>query len=121
MSSTERAEKLLTKLRGFFDLVRDAGGQAGRARRASPFAPGGLARSANPPASLRVRGSASATLSNRRTFSIAIAAWSAKSRYQLDLLVGEGPHLVTRQRQNADRDALSQHRNAENGAEIAPA
>ena len=31
--------------------------------------------------------------SNSRTFSIAITAWSAKVVDQLDLLLGEGPHL----------------------------
>src|SRR5262249_31730525 len=37
-------------------------------------------------------------------------------RYQLDLLLGKWPHLGTRQCQNADRDALAQHRNAEDRA-----
>ena len=40
-------------------------------------------------------------------------------RDQLDLLVGERPHLRTGQDQDADRDALAQHRNAENRAVIA--
>ena len=35
--------------------------------------------------------------SNSRTFSIAITAWSAKVGDQLDLLVGEWPHLGARQ------------------------
>ena len=34
------------------------------------------------------------TSSNSRTFSIAITAWSAKVVDQLDLLVGERPHLL---------------------------
>ena len=42
-----------------------------------------------------------------------------EGRDQLDLLVGERPHLGARQRQHADRDALAQHRNAEHGAETA--
>ena len=42
-----------------------------------------------------------------------------EGRDQLDLLVGERPHLVTRQGQNADRVALAQHRNAEDGAKAA--
>ena len=42
-----------------------------------------------------------------------------EGRDQLDLLVGERPHLGARQRQDADRDALAQHRNAEHGAKAA--
>ena len=42
-------------------------------------------------------------LSNRRTFSIAITAWSAKVCDKLDLLVGEGPQLVRAQSEDADR------------------
>ena len=42
-----------------------------------------------------------------------------EGRDQLDLLVGERPHLGARQGQNADRHALAQHRNAEHGAEAA--
>ena len=57
--------------------------------------------------------------SNSRTFSIAIAAWSAKVDDQLDLLVGERPHLGARQCEHADRDAFAQHRNAEHGAKTA--
>ena len=42
-----------------------------------------------------------------------------EGRDQLDLLVGEWPHFRARQGQDADRDALAQHRDAENRAEIA--
>src|SRR5262245_32076810 len=38
------------------------------------------------------------------------------SRYQFDLLVGERPHLGARQSQTAGRDALAQHRHAEDRA-----
>ena len=38
---------------------------------------------------------------------------------QLDLLVGERPHLRARQREDADRLALAQQRHAEDGAEAA--
>src|SRR5260370_26363375 len=37
-----------------------------------------------------------------------------EGRYQLDLLVCEWPRLGARQGQNADRDALAQHRNTKN-------
>src|SRR5260370_25326639 len=37
-----------------------------------------------------------------------------EGRYQLDLLVCEWPYLGARQGQNADRDALAQHRNTKN-------
>ena len=43
------------------------------------------------------------TSSNSRTFSIAITAWSAKVVDQLDLLVGERPHLAAAQDEDADR------------------
>ena len=56
------------------------------------------------------------TSSNSRTFSIAITAWSAKVVDQLDLLVGEGLHLWRVEDQHADRLALAQQRDAENGA-----
>ena len=59
--------------------------------------------------------------SNSRTFSIAIAAWSAKVDDQLDLLVAERPHLEAGQGQHADRHALAQHRHAEQGAKAAQA
>src|SRR5262249_56218912 len=42
-----------------------------------------------------------------------------ESRYQLDLLIGERTHFETRQRQNADRRPLAQHRNTEDGAKAA--
>ena len=42
-----------------------------------------------------------------------------EGRDQLDLLVGERPHLGARQRENADRHAFAQHRNAEHGAKTA--
>ena len=38
---------------------------------------------------------------------------------QLDLLLGERPHLVAGQSQNADRNAFAQHGNAEHGAKSA--
>src|SRR5262245_53570087 len=42
-----------------------------------------------------------------------------KSRYQLDLLFGEWPHLGARQCQHTDEHAFTQHRNAERGANAA--
>ena len=42
-----------------------------------------------------------------------------KGRDQFDLLVSERPHFRTGQNQDANRDTLAQHRNGENGAEIA--
>jgi hypothetical protein len=54
--------------------------------------------------------------SNSRTFSIAIAAWSAKVDTSSICLSVKRPHLGAAQRQNADRDALAQHRHAEQGA-----
>ena len=42
-----------------------------------------------------------------------------KGRDQLDLLVGEGPHLRARQGQHTDRTTLAQHRNGKQRAEIA--
>ena len=54
--------------------------------------------------------------SNRRTFSIAIAAWSAKVAGQFDLLFGERAHLRACQREYANGDAFPQHRNAKHGA-----
>ena len=63
-------------------------------------------------ASSRVR---ACTSSNRRTFSIAITAWSAKVVDQLDLLVGEGPYRLARQIDDADRRPFPQHRHAQHG------
>ena len=54
--------------------------------------------------------------SNSRTFSIAITALVGESRDQLDLLVGKGPNLGTRQGQDTHRDALAQQRDAEHRA-----
>src|SRR5262249_48907857 len=42
-----------------------------------------------------------------------------KSRYQLDLLFGEWPHLGARQCQHTDGHAFAEHRNAERGANAA--
>src|SRR5262249_45477810 len=42
-----------------------------------------------------------------------------ESRYQLDLLFGERSYLGTRQGQNADGDAVAQHRHAEYRAKAA--
>ena len=67
-------------------------------------------------ASSRVRAS---TLSNRRTFSIAIAAWSANVVTSSICLSVKGPHLRTRTRSGRRWDALAQHWNAEIRAEIA--
>ena len=50
-----------------------------------------------------VRACAPARLSNSRTFSIAITAWSAKVVDQLDLLVGERPYGPARQNDHTDR------------------
>ena len=47
------------------------------------------------------------TSSNRRTFSIAITAWSAKVVDQLDLLVRERFYPVARERNHADRLGLA--------------
>src|SRR5262249_6305481 len=38
---------------------------------------------------------------------------------QFDLLISEGINFVTRQRKDADRDALTQHRNTEGGPKVA--
>ena len=42
-----------------------------------------------------------------------------EGRHELDLLVGERPYLGARQGQNADGDAVAQHRHAKHGAEAA--
>ena len=42
-----------------------------------------------------------------------------KGRNQFNLFIGEWPDFGTRQRQDADRDALAKHRNAEDGAKTA--
>jgi hypothetical protein len=54
--------------------------------------------------------------SNSRTFSIAITAWSAKRRNQLDLFVGERLNGGSDQRHDANRGAFAHERNAEHGA-----
>ena len=46
---------------------------------------------------------------NSRTFSIAITAWSAKVWSSSICLAGEGPAVVRRTRDGADRHALAQH------------
>ena len=54
---------------------------------------------------------------NRRTFSIAMTAWSAKCGHQLDLLVGERPYLADgRCTIDADQLVLLQHRHGQKGA-----
>ena len=50
-----------------------------------------------------------------RVFSIAITAWAAKFGHQLDLLVGERPHLLAVDRDHADRLAVLEQRNANDG------
>ena len=44
---------------------------------------------------------------SRRVFSIAITAWAAKVRHQLDLLVGEGANLLAVDRDGADQFVVS--------------
>src|SRR5262249_44047988 len=41
-----------------------------------------------------------------------------KSRYKLNLLLGERPDIGAGQSKNADRHALAQHRHGEHGAEV---
>ena len=112
MSSTETAEKLLTKLSGF--LISCAMPAVSWPSEASfsvcTRRSCAVRKSSSDFASSRVRAS---TLSNSRTFSIAIAAWSAKVRDQLDLFVSERPHHLTCQGREADRSfprAASGHR-----------
>ena len=50
---------------------------------------------------------------NSRAFSMAMTAWSANVCQQLDLLVGERPHLGACQPKSPNRNAVPQHRNAE--------
>ena len=59
------------------------------------------------------------TLSNSRTFSIAIAAWSANVATNSICLSVNGRTSERVKRQHADRNALAQHRHAEHGAVIA--
>ena len=59
------------------------------------------------------RSSASLVSLNRRTFSIAITAWSAKVLQQLDCVLGERRRLAARDADRADRLALAQHRHDE--------
>src|SRR5215475_13790588 len=42
----------------------------------------------------------------------------SKSRYKLNLLLGERPHLGAGQCEDADWDALAQHGNPEDGAKV---
>ena len=70
--------EIVDEIERVLDLVRDAGGQLAERGELLGLNQAVLRGRANPPAtspSSRVRAS---TLSNRRTFSIAIAAWSAK-------------------------------------------
>ena len=69
-------------------------------------------RSSSDVASSRVRAS---TLSNRRTFSIAIAGLVGECREKFDLFVGERPRLQASQCQHANRDSLAQKRHTEYG------
>src|SRR5215471_3159898 len=55
--------------------------------------------------------------SNKRTFSIAIAAWSAKVVASFDLFVGERPHRVARQHYYANRHTFAQQRDTDDSTE----
>src|SRR6516164_418739 len=52
--------------------------------------------------------------------SMAIAAWSAKGGDEVNLLVGERPHVGAGEAQDAYWDALAQHGNSEHGAHPNP-
>ena len=98
--------------------MRDTGGELterGQLLLSAPDGPVWMRKSSSDFASSRVRAS---TLSNRRTFSIAIAAWSANVELTRSAF-GERTHFRARQTQHADRDALAQHRHGENRAVIA--
>ena len=75
-----------------------------------------MRRSSNDAANSRVRAS---TLLNKRTFSIAIAAWSANVVTSSICFSVNGSHLSTYQSEDADRSPLPHHRHGKYGAEIA--
>ena len=54
-----------------------------------------------------------------RVFSMAITAWAAKFLHQLDLLVGERPHLLAVDGDGADQLVVLEHRHDEHGARAA--
>ena len=52
---------------------------------------------------------------NRRTLSIAMNCLGGEILHQLDLLVGERPHLLAKEVEGPDQLALLQHWNAKHG------
>ena len=54
-----------------------------------------------------------------RAFSMAMTACAAKFCHQLDLLVGEGPHLLAVDDDGADQVVILEHRDADQGARAA--
>ena len=118
MSSTETAEKLLTKLSGF--LISWAMPAVSWPSEASfsvcTRRSCAVRKSSSDFANSRVRAS---TLSNSRTFSIAITAWSAKVVTSSICLSVNGRTSCARQGQNADRRSLAQQRHAEDSTKIA--
>ena len=89
--------EIVDEIERVLDLVRDAGGQLAERGELLGLHQAVL-RGAQVFQRLRQFARAGLTLSNRRTFSIAIAAWSAKVDDQLDLLLGERAHFRARQR-----------------------
>ena len=45
-----------------------------------------------------------------RVFSMAMTAWAAKFLHQLDLLIGEWPHLLAIDHDGADQTVVPEHR-----------
>ena len=50
-----------------------------------------------------------------RVFSMAMTAWAAKFGYELDLLIGERPHLLAENDDGADQLAFLEHRYRQDG------
>ncbi len=120
MSSTEMAEKLLTKLSGF--LISCAIPAVSWPSEASfsvcTRRSCAVRNSSSDFASSRVRAS---TLSNSRTFSIAITAWSAKVETSSICLSVNGRTSRRVKIRTPIGRSLAQHRNAEHRAIIRPA
>ena len=115
MSSAERPEKLLTKVERVLHLVRDAGGELtkrGEFLRLHQAVLRG-AQVSSDFASSRVR---ACTSSNKRTFSIAITAWSAKVVTSSTCLSVNGCDLCPRQKDDTDRKPFTQQRDAKRRA-----
>ena len=117
-NSMESDEKLLTKLSGF--LISWAIPAVSWPSEASFWVctkrSCAVCRSSSDCASSRVRAS---TLSNKRTFSIAIAAWSAKVVTSSICLSVNGRTSVRVNVSTPIRNALAQHRHAKHCAEAA--